>query len=142
SKMDKQAPERAARWTIARSIRLLLSCDDAKSSHFPIKPNAVNNERDRANKRRNRPGQINRRAFHEIDPDAPRANPEGEQRRENDEDDVKTFKRHLTNDRVVPRQKRKPKKSEHKKAGENQNAIDEPLFRGEMHENCGDQSSL
>jgi hypothetical protein len=55
---------------------------------------------------------------------------------------VKTFKRHLTNDWVVPRQKRKPEEAEHKKTGENQDAIDEPFLSGQMHENSGDKAGF
>ena len=43
---------------------------------------------------------------------------------------------------VVPRQKYKPKKSEHKKAGKNQDPINEPPFRRQMHEHGGNSSRL
>jgi len=43
---------------------------------------------------------------------------------------------------VVPREKNKPKKSEHKKTRKNEDTVDEPFFRSEMHENCRDQSRL
>src|SRR2546427_4139885 len=50
---------------------------------------------------------------------------------------MEALKRHLMKHWVVvPRQKDKPEKSEHKKPGENQDAVDEALFRGKMHENC------
>src|SRR5947199_2344767 len=51
---------------------------------------------------------------------------------------MESFKRHLPKDRVVvPRQKYKPEKSQHKKAGKNQDAVNQALFRGKMHENRG-----
>src|SRR6266404_5036123 len=51
------------------------------------------------------------------------------------------FKRHLMKDWVVvPRQKYKPEKSEHKETGKNENAVDESFFRRQVHENCRDQS--
>src|SRR5437899_12898995 len=54
---------------------------------------------------------------------------------------MESFKRHLMSDRVVvPRQKCKPEESEHKKAGKNQDAVNQALFRGKMHENGGDGS--
>src|SRR5438128_6782033 len=125
------------RSTKAGTTELSPSCDDAKPFHFAIEPDAVNDERDRNNKRADCAGQINRRAFHEIDPDAPCSDPERKQRRENNENNMEALKRHLMKDRVVvPRQKDKPEKSEHKKAGENQDAVDEALFRGKMHEDC------
>src|SRR6266480_3971486 len=121
----------AKRSTRVRSTNFSLSCDDAKPFHFPIKPDAVNDERDRNNKRADCAGQINRRAFHEIDPDTPCSDPKREQRRENDENNMEAFKRHLTNDGiVVPRQKNKPKKSEHKETGKNEDAVNEPFFCG------------
>src|SRR6266545_3947281 len=95
--------------------RKSFSCDDAKPFHFPVEPDAVNHQRSRSGKRR----------------DGDR-----EQRRENNENNMEAFKRHLTEYRVVvPGQKYKPEKSQHKKAGKNQDAVNEPLFRGKMHEN-------
>src|SRR6266480_1387108 len=140
SKTDMPAPAQPAkRSTRVESTRFSPSCDDAKPFHFPIKPDAVNDQRDRDHKRADCAGQINRRAFHEIDPDAPCSDPERKQRRENYKNNMEPFKGHLTNDRVVvPRQKDKPEKSEHKETGKNENAIDEPFFCGKMHENCGD----
>src|SRR5947209_8995899 len=110
SKMDMPAPAQPAkRSTRVESTRFLPSCDDAKPFHFPIKPNAVNDQRDRDNKRADGASQINRRAFHEIDPDAPCSDPEREQRRENNENNMEAFKRHLTNHRIiVPREENKP----------------------------------
>ncbi len=131
------------RSTKAGPTEFSLSCDDAKPSHFAIEPDAVNDERNCNNKRADGAGQINRRAFHEIDPDAPCSDPERKQRRENNENNMEALKRHLMKDRVVvPRQKDKPEKSEHKKTGENQDAVDEGLFRGKMHENCRHQARL
>src|SRR6266508_1341521 len=116
--------------------RKSFSCDDAKPFHFPVEPDAVNHQRSRSGKRRDGAREINRRAFHEIDPDTPRSDAEREQRRENNENNMEAFKRHLTEYRVVvPGQKYKPEKSQHKKAGKNQDAVNEPLFRGKMHEN-------
>src|SRR5436190_10736843 len=98
----------AKRSTRAGSTKFSLSCDDAKPFHFPIEPDAVNDERDRNNKRADCACQINRRAFHEIDPDAPCSYPERKQRRENNENNMEALKRHLMKDRVVvPRQKDK-----------------------------------
>src|SRR6478736_5714789 len=64
------------------------SCDDAKPFHFPVEPDAINDQRDRSGKRRDRPSKINRRSLDEIDPHAPRAGPERKQRRENDENNM------------------------------------------------------
>src|SRR6266542_17002 len=129
----------AKRETKAGPTKFSLSCDDAKPFHFPVEPNAINDQRNRSGKRRNRARKINRRALNEVDPDTPRASPEREQRRENDEHNMESFKRHLMNDGVVvPRQKYKPEKSQHKKAGKNQDAVNQALFRGKMHENGRD----
>src|SRR5207244_8896144 len=69
-------------------------------------------------------------------PNTPQPSPERKQRREKDEHNMESFKRHLPNDREgVPRQKYKPEKSQHKKAGNNQDAVNQALFRGKMHEN-------
>src|SRR6266568_8438520 len=144
SKTDMPAlAQPAKRSTRAKSTGFSLSCDEAKPFHFPIKPDAVNDQRDRDHKRGDCTGQINRRAFHEIDPDAPCSDPEREQCRENNENNMESFKRHLTNDRiVVPREKNKPEKSEHKETRKNEDAVDEPFFCGQVHENCRDQSRL
>src|ERR1041384_7786800 len=48
----------------------------------------------------------------------------------------------LTNDRVIPCQKCEPEKAEHKKTGENEDAVDEPFLGGEMHENERDQADF
>src|SRR5437879_2903909 len=51
---------------------------------------------------------------------------------------METFKRHLAKYWVVvPRQKYKPEESQHKKTGENQNAVNQAFFGGKMHENRG-----
>ena len=70
------------------------------------------------------------------------ADPEREQRRERDENDMETFERHLASDRVVPGEISEPEKSENEKDGEDQNAIDQPLLRSKMHEDGGDESGL
>ena len=77
-----------------------------------------------------------------IDPEAPDADAEREQRRESDENDVETFQRHLVNDRIVPGQISEPEKTEDENGGENQNAIDQLFLRRKMHENGGDESGL
>jgi hypothetical protein len=79
------------RWTRARSTKFSFSCDDAEPFHFSIKPYAVNNQRDSAEKGSDRSGEINWSALDEIDPDAPRAATEREQRRKKDENYVETF---------------------------------------------------
>src|SRR5437867_10266258 len=89
--------------TTTRPTKFSLSCDDAEPFHFSVKPDAVNDERNGADERGDRAREINRRAFHEIDPEAPPAHSERKQRREDDKNDVKSFKRHLTDDRIVPR---------------------------------------
>src|SRR5919201_727515 len=48
----------------------------------------------------------------------------------------------LTHHWVVPRQKREPEKPEHEKAGENQDAINEPFLCGKMHENQCNQADF
>jgi hypothetical protein len=56
---------------------------------------------------------------------------------------MEAFKGHLAKDRkVVPRQKCKPEKAEHKKARKNQDAVNEAFFRSQMHENRGNCSRL
>src|SRR5260370_6338598 len=81
SKTDMPALAQPAKGsTRAGSTKFSLSCDDAKPFHFPVKPDAVNDQRDGGDKRADCAGQINRRAFHEIDPDAPCSTPEREQR--------------------------------------------------------------
>src|SRR5437660_9812799 len=103
--------QQARRWTKAGSTESSSACDHAKPFHFSIEPDAVYDQSDRDDKRADCAGQINRRAFHEIDPDTPSSDPEREQRRENDENNMETFKRHLMKDRViVPRQIDKPEK--------------------------------
>src|SRR6266568_726061 len=84
---EKLVDAREARSTIRQSTKFSLSCDDAKPFHFPVKPDAVDDERDCAGERRYCTGEINRRAFHEINPNAPASNTEREQRREDNEDD-------------------------------------------------------
>src|SRR6266550_3975201 len=121
----------AKKSTKVKSTKFSLSCDDPKPFHFSIEPDAVHDQSDGDDKRADCAGQINRRAFHEIDPDTPCSDPERKQRRENDENNMEAFKRHLTNDGiVVPRQKNKPKKSEHKETGKNEDAVNEPFFCG------------
>src|ERR1700732_4571319 len=74
------SPARAAkRSTRARSREFSLSCDDAQPFHFPVKPNTVNDQRDGGGKGHDQAGKINRRAFHEIDPNAPASNSERKQ---------------------------------------------------------------
>src|SRR5207248_4163472 len=132
SKTGTPMPVRPAkRSTRARSTKFSLSCDEVKPLHFSIEPDAINDECDRDDKRADGASQINRRAFHEIDPDAPCSDAEREQHRENNENNMEAFKRHLTNDRIiVPREKNKPEKSEHKETRKNEDAVDEPFFRG------------
>jgi len=144
SKTDMPVPAQLAkRSTREKRIKFSLSCDDVKPFHFSIKPDAVNDQRHRGNKREDCSSKINRRAFHEIDPNAPCSYPECEQRRENDENNMESLKRHLTNDRVVvPRKKDKPEESEHKKTSKYKDAVNEPFFRGQVHENCRNQSRL
>src|SRR6266496_898335 len=93
SKTDRPAlAQPAKRSTRAGSTGFSPSCDDAKPFHFPIKPDAVNDQRDRDDKRADCAGKINRRAFHEIDPDAPRSDPERKQCRKNNENNMEPFK--------------------------------------------------
>src|SRR5204863_2793320 len=70
------------------------SCDDAEPFHFPIKPDAVDDEGKRAGKRSDRPCEINWCAFNQIDPNAPAADANGQQGRENYEDDMEGLERH------------------------------------------------
>src|SRR5437868_11812826 len=93
SKMDRPAPAQSAkRSTRARSTKFSLSCDEVKPLHFSIEPDAVNDQRDRDHKRADCAGQINRRAFHEIDPNAPCSDPNSKQRRENNKNNMEAFK--------------------------------------------------
>jgi hypothetical protein len=64
---------------------------DVEPFHFPVKPNAIDDERERAGERRNRAGKINGRAFDHIDPNAPAAHAQREQRRENHEYNMESF---------------------------------------------------
>src|SRR5213594_1961199 len=80
SKTDMPAlAQPAKRGTTTTSTKFLPSCDESQPFHFPIKPDAVNDQRDRDHKRADCARQINRRAFHEIDPDAPCSDPERKQ---------------------------------------------------------------
>src|SRR5438093_5234806 len=101
----------------------LFSCDDPQPFHLPVKPDAVHHQRNRDYKRSDRAGNVDRGAFYEVDPQAPHANSLRQQRRENDENNMESFKGHLAKDRViVPRQECKPEEAKHKKSGENQDA--------------------
>src|SRR6516225_408600 len=104
----KDTPKLRARQTRSvkrKSQKFSLSCDDPKPFHFPVEPDAINDQCNCSGKRRCRACKTNRRPFNEIDPDAPGAGPDRKQRRENDENDMESSKRHLAKDRVVvPRQ--------------------------------------
>src|ERR1051326_40179 len=114
------------------------SCDDAKPFHFFVKPDAVNNQRNCGRERRDRASKIKRCSCYKIDPQAPGTGADRKQRCENDENNMVSLKGHLPEDGVVvPCQYREPEETEHKKPGENQNAIDEPFFRSQMHEYRG-----
>src|SRR6266404_1832413 len=83
-------------WPVARPTQpkppgwsRTFSCDDPEPFHFPIKPNAVNHQREGGGERCDRAGEINRRAFDQIDPNAPGADAQREEGRENYEDDMK-----------------------------------------------------
>src|SRR5690348_10731699 len=52
------------------------------------------------------------------------------------------FQGHLTRDWIVPGEISEPKKTENKKAGENQNPINQTFLRGEVHEDQRHQSGL
>src|SRR4029077_2081033 len=102
SKTDTPAPgQRARRRTKAKPTEFSFSCDDPQSFHFPIEPDPIDDQRYSGHKRCDCPCEINRRAFYEIDPDAPQSDSQREKRRENNENNMKTFKRHLVKDRVV-----------------------------------------
>src|SRR6266480_1942554 len=102
SKTDTPVPaQRAKRSIKAKPTESSFSCDDPQSFHFPIKPNPINDQRNGGHKRCDGACEINRRAFYEIDPDAPQSDPQREKRRENNENNMETFKRHLAEDRVV-----------------------------------------
>src|SRR5207302_4071715 len=91
NKMGTRSPvARSAKSTTPRLAESFL-CDDGESFHFPIKPYAVNDKRNGADKRCERAGEINRRAFNEIDPNAPGADAQREQRRKDYEDDMESF---------------------------------------------------
>src|SRR5438477_11532123 len=81
----------AKRPTRAGSTKFSLSCDDAKPSHCPIEPDAVNDQSERDDKRADRCRQLNRRAFHQIDPDEPCTDPEREQRRETTDNKLEAY---------------------------------------------------
>src|SRR5438094_6488938 len=91
----------AKRSTRAGSTKFSLSCDDAKPFHFPIEPDAVNDQCDRDDKRADCSGQINRPAVHQIDSDAPCAGPERDPRCGHKEDNLQALKTPLKKDRVV-----------------------------------------
>src|SRR5205814_8296156 len=111
------------------------SCDDTKPLHFFVEPDAVNDQRNCGRERRDCASKINRCAFNEIDPNAPSAGPDRKQRRENDENNTQSRKRHLPKERVVvPRQEYKPEEAEHRKAWGNQDAVDQPCFRRQVQQ--------
>src|SRR6476660_5787925 len=77
------------------------SCDDAKPFHFPVEPDAINDQCNRSGKRPDGAREVDGHTFYKVHPHAPRAGPERKQRRENDENDMESFKRHLAKDRRV-----------------------------------------
>src|ERR1700746_2029910 len=70
------------------------SCDDAKPFHFLVEPDALHDQRNCGREPRDRTSKINRRPVDKSDPYAPRASSKREQRRENDENNMESFKRH------------------------------------------------
>src|SRR5437764_1112816 len=102
SKTNMPAPVPPAKKSIKEEpTKSSFSCDDPQPFHFPVKPNPINDQRNGGHKRCDGACEINRRAFYEIDPDAPQSDPQREKRRENNENNMETFKRHLAEDRVV-----------------------------------------
>src|SRR6266436_4111986 len=93
--------QRARRRTKAKPTEFSFSCDDPQPFHFAVEPDAINHQRYSGHKRCDCPCEINRRAFYEIDPDAPQSDSQREKRRENNENNMETFKRHLVKDWVV-----------------------------------------
>jgi hypothetical protein len=118
------------------------SYDDAEPFHFAIEPNAVNDQGNRANERGDCSGEVDWRVFYEIDPNAPRAATEREESRENNEDNMETFKGHLTDDWIVPGKKSKPEKPEDEKTSKNEDPINQSFFSGKMHENGANQTGF
>ena len=92
SKMGMPSLAPAAGSTLTRSTKFLLSCDDAQPFHLSIKPNAIDNERNRNDERSNCTLKINRFAFDQVDPDAPRSAAEREQRGKHNENNMEAFK--------------------------------------------------
>src|SRR5204863_10038179 len=84
-----------------KARRRLSSCDDPQPLHFPVEPKTVNHRHNRYYERGERAGNVERRAFHEIDPVATNVGPQRQQRRESDENNMESFKRHLAKDRVI-----------------------------------------
>src|ERR1700730_3556305 len=114
-----------------RSTTVLFSYDEAEPFHFSIKPNAVNDQCECGDERKPGADQKSRRAFNKIDPNTPGAGAKREQRREDDENYVKTSQGHLVaNNRIIPGEINEPEKSEDKETGENENAIDQFFFGG------------
>src|SRR3954453_12753481 len=79
----------------------LFSCDNAQPFHFPVEPDAIYHQHNCDHERGRRAGNINRYAYYKVDPEAPHAGPQRKQRRENDEHNMESFKRHLMKDWVV-----------------------------------------
>src|SRR5436190_20876355 len=106
SKTNTPVPGQLVKRSIkAEPTETWFSCDDPQAFHFAIEPHAINYQCYGAHKRCDRTCEINRRAFYQIDPDAPQSHSQREKRRENNENNMETFKRHLAKDRiVVPRQ--------------------------------------
>src|SRR5205823_13820269 len=87
--------------TRTKPTKSLPSCDNPKPFHFAVEPDAVNDQRNRRGKRRDRACKIDRRAFHEIDPDARGPGPHRKQRPRNKENTMESFKGHLPQARVL-----------------------------------------
>src|SRR5216117_3087685 len=99
---------------IPTTTRRLFSCDDPQPFHFLVEPDAIHHQHNRDHERGDRAGNVNRGAFHEVDPETPHSGPQRKKRREDDEHNMESFKRHLAKDRVVvPRQKYEPEHAKH-----------------------------
>src|SRR5262249_43443261 len=81
SKMDTPALGQSAKKKIKRKpARFSFSFYNTQPFHFPIKPDPKNDQRNSRHKRRNRAYEVNRRAFHQIYPDAPQSDSQRKQR--------------------------------------------------------------
>src|SRR4051794_13966622 len=87
--------------SIPTTTRRPFSCDNAQPFYFPVKPDAIYHQQNCDHERGGGASAVNRCACYDVNPETPHAGPQRKQRREDDEHNMESFKRHLTKDWVV-----------------------------------------